>query len=108
MQHHRDHYVQYLHRRTDANSPVDGELEEHRLAKRLRRIESVRSWLASTSQRGQIDATHRTGHANSCNWFLDLAQYRKWKNTDFNERQANDTSALRDDWHDRVLFVQGE
>ncbi|KAH7389505.1 hypothetical protein DE146DRAFT_165928 [Phaeosphaeria sp. MPI-PUGE-AT-0046c] len=108
VQQHRNQYVQYLHRRTAASSPVDGELEETRLAKRLRRIESVRSWLSGSSQHEHADAAYRANRANSCNWFLELAQYRRWKNTEFIEERANDASVLQDDWHDRVLFVQAE
>lgn len=107
VQHQRDQYVQYLHRRTDANSPVDGELEGYRLAKRMRRIEHVRFWLCGNLQRENIDVAHRANRANSCNWFLDLAQYRKWKNAGFDQQRANDPNVLKDDWHDRILFAQG-
>jgi hypothetical protein len=104
----RQKYLRYLLRQADANvTSSSGELEEERIAKRLRRVEIVRGWISNNKQRQYLDVTAgRTEHLGSCNWFLDLAKYRAWKGRNFNQTHANDTNLLKSDWHDRVLFVQ--
>lgn len=109
VEQHRQKYLRFLHRQADTNTDNNDELEEHRMAKRMRRVEIVCNWLSSSppSQVAGANA-HQSEYLGSCNWFLDLRKYRKWKERAFERSRANDTEALRDDWHDRVLFVHGK
>jgi hypothetical protein len=105
----RKRYVRFLQRQADSNVNGNGELEEQRLAKRMRRVAIVQRWLSNSSQIQRIRIEEqRTGHLGSCNWFLDLPKYRNWKKKRFDQNHANSTSALQGDWHDRVLFIQGK
>jgi hypothetical protein len=106
VEQHRKRYVRFLYRQAEGNS--NGELEEQRIAKRMRRVEIVGRWLSNSPQaQWSSVGKHRTEHIGSCNWFLDITKYRNWKKKSFNRDQANDAVALQSDWHDRVLFVQG-
>jgi hypothetical protein len=75
----------------------------------VRRIDKVKTWLANTCGYQEI-YEHRVGqkHSNSCSWFLDTLEYSRWKNRPFEEQPANDLDSLSSNWHERVLFVQGE
>lgn len=108
VEQHRRRYLRFLHRRNEVNLNSNGELEEQRLTKRLRRVEIVRNWLSNNSQTQQTgnNATH-TEHLGSCNWFFDLPKYCDLKNRRYDRSQANDTQLLQSDWHERVVFVQG-
>lgn len=102
---HRNRYVRQLYRQSESSG--SGELEEDRMAKRVRRVEIVRDWISKTPQPVHSGENTIIEHLGSCNWFLEHAKYRAWKNRPFESRHANDPNALRNDWHDRVLFVQG-
>jgi hypothetical protein len=104
----RQKYLRYLHRQADANViNSNRELEEERIAKRLRRVKIIRDWISNSTQLQLVDGTAgRTEHLGSCNWVLDLLKYRAWKGRNFNQTHANDTNLLKSNWHDRVLFVQ--
>jgi hypothetical protein len=106
VEQHRKRYVRFLYRQAEGNS--NGEFEEQRIAKRMRRVEIVGRWLSNSPQVQCVSAgKHRTENIGSCNWFLEITKYRSWKKKSFNRDQANDAVALQSDWHDRVLFVQG-
>ncbi|KAH5165808.1 hypothetical protein HBI73_034470 [Parastagonospora nodorum] len=107
VEHRRQKYLRSIHRQ-DGDVHATGELLERRMAKRLRRVELVCDWISNGVQNQRTDpSARRTEHRGSCNWFLDLEKYRKWKNR-YIESLANNTNALQDNWHDRVLFVQAE
>lgn len=105
IEHERKNYVRSLHRQAEASVDT-GDLEE-RLAKRIKRVTIIQKWLSSSSRPPASEKTCME-HLGSCNWFFGLAKYRKWKGQQFDRHRANDTSILQGDWHDRVLFVQGE
>jgi hypothetical protein len=104
----RQKYLRYLHRQADVNvNDSNGELEDERMVKRMRRVEIIRRWVSNSTQLQDVDITAgRTEHLGSCNWFLDSPKYRAWKGRSFNQIHANDKNLLNGDWHDRVLFVQ--
>jgi hypothetical protein len=105
----RKKYIRFLERQADANIDGNGELEEQRLAKRMRRVEIVQRWLSNSSQPRHVGTEeHRPEHLGSCNWFIDLPKYRGWKKKRFDQNHANNLSALQGDWHDRVLFIEGK
>jgi hypothetical protein len=108
VEQHRQKYLRFLHRQADANIDANGDLEEHRMAKRMKRVEIVCKWLSdgSRSQHAGTDA-NQFEYLGSCNWFLDMKKYQTWKKSPFETSHANDARSLQDDWHDRVLFVQG-
>ncbi|KAF2833974.1 hypothetical protein CC86DRAFT_312197 [Ophiobolus disseminans] len=107
IEHHRKRYVRFLRRQADANGN-SAELEEERLAKRMRRIEIVRGWLSNSLVSKQTYRDINSDDIGSCNWFLDMTKYRKWKSRAFERSRANDLQALQSDWHDRILFVQAD
>jgi hypothetical protein len=105
----RKRYMRFLQRQADANVDENEELEEQRLAKRMRRVEIVQRWLSNSSQSQHVGTEeHPTEHLGSCNWFLDLPKYRGWKRKKFDQNHANSLIALQSDWHDRVFFVHGK
>jgi hypothetical protein len=106
IEHHRKAYIRLLHRHRDA--PINGELEEERMAKRMRRVDIVRRWISKSSQHVISRESTRVEHLGSCNWFLELQKYRTWKHRPVERQHANSAEALQNDWHDRILFVQGE
>ncbi|PSN68713.1 hypothetical protein BS50DRAFT_490737 [Corynespora cassiicola Philippines] len=86
-----------------------GEGEEHRMARRLRRIDKVKNWLSNCCAYQDVyEHRIRERHPNTSSWFLNSTKYSKWKNAPFNETLANDTDELEQTWHDRVLFVQAK
>lgn len=75
----------------------------------MRRIDKVKSWLSnSCAYRDVYEHRSRQRHENSCHWFLNTTEYCKWKNSAFDDRQANNIDSLDANWHERVLFAQGE
>ncbi|KAF2273239.1 uncharacterized protein EI97DRAFT_436295 [Westerdykella ornata] len=94
----------------DLLQPQEGAIREAQaedMARRVRRIDKVKSWLSSDSIYQDI-YRHRFTQVldGSCNWFLETPEYSAWKTAPFGERNANDLDSLRVDWHGRVLFVQ--
>lgn len=106
IEQHRKRYIRSLHRQAE---PIgsNGELERDRIAKRLRRVEVVRGWVLKASQTTEIIESTSIEHLGSCNWFMDLSNYRTWKGRKYDCTSANNAKTLQDDWHDRILFVQG-
>ncbi|KAF1849900.1 uncharacterized protein K460DRAFT_326227 [Cucurbitaria berberidis CBS 394.84] len=106
---HRNHYISYLNRQQDLNGYSNGELEHHRIAKRLRRVAKIKAWLSNrSSQAEKPDSGARQHSPNSCAWFLETQAYRNWKSDPFDRSKANDTNALENTWQHRVLFVQAK
>jgi hypothetical protein len=107
----RQRYLRFLHRQANVNINIENnrELSEERMEKRMRRVETVCAWLSNNAPLQHVQTTaSRTERLGTCNWFLDLAKYRDWKRQGFNQSRANDMNASKDDWHDRVLFVQAK
>jgi hypothetical protein len=108
VEQHRQNYLRFLHRQADVNVDANGDLEEHRMAKRMKRVEIVCKWHLNDSPSQHVSTgANQLEYLGSCNWFLDTKKYFKWKKQAFERSRANDINALQDDWHDRVLFVQG-
>jgi hypothetical protein len=107
----RQKYLRFLHRQADVDINIENnrELSEERMEKRMRRVGTVCAWLSNNAPFQHVQTTaSRTEHLGTCNWFLDLAKYRDWKRQRFNQSHANDMNALKDNWHDRVLFIQAK
>ncbi|OAG07638.1 uncharacterized protein CC84DRAFT_1089035 [Paraphaeosphaeria sporulosa] len=85
------------------------ELGLQRMAKRMRRIDRIKTWLDSNcSYRDIYEHRLRQRHPNTCAWFLDNEKYCRWRNIPFDDESANDTDRLENHWQHRVLFVQAE
>jgi hypothetical protein len=103
----RRKYLRSIHHQDIIRNSI-GELQEHRVAKRIKRVETVCNWISNGSQIQHAAANASvTEHLGSCNWFFELKKYRDWKEVGFDASRANDRSTLQDNWHEQVLFVQG-
>ncbi|KAF1839228.1 hypothetical protein BDW02DRAFT_231629 [Decorospora gaudefroyi] len=103
----RKGYLNFLHRRSEVHSNGHSEQEEHRMSKRLKRVEKVQNWLLGASA---VDAGNRSQsqHPKSCVWFLQSTVYCRWKVQPFDRTSANDKDTLENNWQHRVLFVQAK
>ncbi|KAF2635935.1 hypothetical protein P280DRAFT_473562 [Massarina eburnea CBS 473.64] len=103
----RQEYIEFLEQQQVEAGRSDELLIEHRMAKRMRRIDKIKAWLSNNcAYRDVYEHRVRQRHPNTCTWFLDSEEYCKWKNVPFNQTLANDTIGFQQNWHDRVLFVQ--
>ncbi|CAE7193427.1 hypothetical protein HRS9139_08925 [Pyrenophora teres f. teres] len=105
---HRREYLEFLHRQSEAkvNSPLDQ--EDQRVAKRLRRVTKVQSWLSSSGVGNTYDNSHQESHTNSTTWFLHTDAYVRWRDKPFDGTEANDRDSLVGNWQHRVFFVQAK
>ncbi|KAL5120085.1 hypothetical protein ACEQ8H_001910 [Pleosporales sp. CAS-2024a] len=109
IEQHRQRYLQTLHRQSESDDDASEEIQAYRLAKRVPQVDTLCDWLSnSPHSHGGAANKSATDHLGSLNWFLSLKQYHTWKQKGFDQSLANDASALKNDWHDRVLFVQAE
>ncbi|PZD26611.1 FCP1, TFIIF-interacting CTD phosphatase, NLI-interacting factor, partial [Pyrenophora tritici-repentis] len=103
----RKEYLDFLQRQSEAK--VNGLLdqEDQRVAKRLRRVTKVQSWLSSSGTVNVCDNIQQR-HTNSTAWFLHKNAYIGWRDKPFDHSEANDTDSLVGNWQYRVLFVQAK
>lgn len=105
---HRNNYVSFLNHQQELNGSANGELEEQRLAKRLRRVDKIKRWLSNSSSSVEdCDSGSQYQSSSTSPWFLQDPAYRRWKGGRFDRSQANDEHILESNWQHRVLFVQG-
>ncbi|OAL48734.1 hypothetical protein IQ07DRAFT_513277 [Pyrenochaeta sp. DS3sAY3a] len=106
---HRNNYVSFLNHQQELNGSANGELEEQRLAKRLRRVDKIKRWLSNSSSSVEdCDSGSQYQSSNPSPWFLQDPAYRRWKGGRFDRSQANDEHVLESNWQHRVLFVQAK
>ena len=106
---HRKDYLDFLHRQSDSKANGHADQEDQRVAKRLRRVAKVQSWLSSSGISNTCDkGQQQYHHTDSTAWFLHTGAYLKWRNMPFDIIEANDSDALVRNWQHRVLFVQGK
>ncbi|KAL1797449.1 hypothetical protein ACET3X_004055 [Alternaria dauci] len=105
---HRISYLSFLHRQNNVNRNGQVEHEGQRLAKRLRRVEKVQSWLSTSASVGTTTHDFHRPHQEFCAWFLHAPAYTKWRDQRFDQSMANDQDAMTSNWQHRVLFVQAK
>jgi hypothetical protein len=123
----RREYLEFLNQYVEINQNGDAEPMEQRTARRselfctdnplyseadhvtVKRIDKIKAWLSSDCAYRDVYEHHALQrHFNTCNWFLRNEKYCEWKNTFFGNHAENDFDRFEKNWHDRVLFVQGE
>jgi hypothetical protein len=103
----RRSYLSFLHRQSSADCNSQVEQDGQRLAKRLRRVEKVQSWLSTSASIDTTAHDFRQPYQDVCAWFLHAPAYTKWRDQRFDQSMANDQNAIASNWQHRVLFVQG-
>ncbi|KAF2018188.1 hypothetical protein BU24DRAFT_166726 [Aaosphaeria arxii CBS 175.79] len=103
----RQKYIDVLFPNVRTNS--DATAEADRMARRIRRLDKVKGWLSSCcAYRDTYEQSLNSSHSGSGSWFLNIPEYCRWKNTPFNETNANSTDHLSETWLGRLLFVQAK
>ncbi|KAF2184456.1 hypothetical protein K469DRAFT_185232 [Zopfia rhizophila CBS 207.26] len=102
---HRKEFFRFLQIHGQVNGYTT---EAERMLRRSKRIHRIKSWLSSFEYREIYERSTRQRHPNSGSWFLNTAEYCKWKNAPFSDATANNLEALKANWHDRILFVQAK
>ena len=105
---HRKDYLDFLQRQSEVKVNGHVDHEDQRVAKRLRRVAKVQSWLSGSGIGNAYDNGQQQHHTHSTAWFLHTDAYVRWRDKPFENAEANDSDALVGNWQHRVLFVQGK
>lgn len=72
------------------------------------KVSIVKTWIGSSEYRSPYERARRSRYRDTGQWFLELEEYGRWRDSKFSLEQPEDPNIIRQSWQRRVLFVQGK
>lgn len=72
-----------------------------------KQVDEITNWISAPRYRDIYERVKRDKHPGSGQDLLRMPRYLAWRDAEFRAKNWADVDSLKEDWLQRVLFIQG-